>query len=507
MLRCRASYLLTSCNSLALAGGACGVAETRLPGSGCRNVTKEWQLIWSGLPEGQPRQHGVGLFLSSKWSRCLIDRSAVSERILVVLVRISSGINASIVVAYSPTDTDSTPEEVKEAVYLQLEAVMAALPSRDMLVLLGDFNAQVGTDPEPYGGVMGPHDFGKQQPSGNGERLLQQASALNMRLANTFFKQSNYRTATHKMVDRNKRDVLRVIDYIAVSKRFMSSVTNCRVFRSFDTDLDHNMLVLTMRLRLSVAKQHLAKGQPARPYNCSRLQESAATQQCFELAMSNQFSHLVGAQLQSAQDEWTQLTAAASQAAHKAGLNLKPKQRRRDFAISDATLQKIERKHAAHAAVLSSPNDATKADYREANNAARRAVKKDQERYFKQQALFAEHALKAGNLAVFHKHVQRIFKEQQSSSSAAPTAVLGGGDGKQLFQSREEVVKCFAEHFADVLNCPAKLDQQMQQTIEELVQKMEAGQGANLQSEAAAEPPTVQEVEEAVFACRNGAPP
>ena len=101
--------------------------------------------------------------------------------------------------------------------------------------------------------------------------------------------------------------------------------------------------------------------------------------------------------------------------------------------------------------------------------------------YFKQQALFAEHALKAGNLAVFHKHVQRIFKEQQGSSSAAPTAVLGGADGKQLFQSREEVVKCFAEHFADVLNCPAKLDQQMQQTIEELVQKMEAGQGANQQ--------------------------
>ena len=132
---------------------------------------------------------------------------------------------------------------------------------------------------------------------------------------------------------------------------------------------------------------------------------------------------------------------------------------------------------------------------------------KDQERYFKQQALFAEHALKAGNLAVFHKHVQRIFKEQQGSSSAAPTAVLGGADGKQLFQSREEVVKCFAEHFADVLNCPAKLDQQMQQTIEELVQKMEAGQGANQQSEAAAQPPTVQEVEEAVFACRNGAAP
>ena len=84
--------------------GACGVAETRLPGNGYRTVTKDWQLIWSGLKEGKPRQHGVGLFLNSKWSRCLIDWSAVSEGILVVCVRISSGINASIVLAYSPIE-------------------------------------------------------------------------------------------------------------------------------------------------------------------------------------------------------------------------------------------------------------------------------------------------------------------------------------------------------------------------------------------------------------------
>ena len=299
------------------------------------------------------------------------------------------------------------------------------------------------------------------------------------------------------------------IDYIAVPKRFMSSVTNCRVFRSFDADSDHNMLVLTMRLRLSVVKQHSVKGQAARPYNCSRLQEDAAAQQCFELAMSNQFSRLVGAQIQSAQDEWAQLAAAADQAAQKAGLNLRPQQRRREFALSDATMQKIERKHEAHAAALASPTDAAKAAYREANNLARRAVKKDQERYFKQQAVLAERALKAGNLAVFHKHVQRVFREQQGSSSAAPTAVLGGGDGKQLFQSREEVVKCFAEHFADVLNCPANLDQQMQQTIEELVQRVESGQDADLskQSEEAAEPPTAKEVQDAVDRLRNGATP
>jgi hypothetical protein len=39
--------------------------------------------------------------------------------------------------------------------------------------------------------------------------------------------------------------------------------------------------------------------------------------------------------------------------------------------------------------------------------------------------------------------------------------VLGGPDGKQLYQSREVIVKDFAEDFADILDCTAKLGQQM----------------------------------------------
>jgi hypothetical protein len=120
--------------------------------------------------------------------------------------------------------------------------------------------------------------------------------------------------------------------------------------------------------------------------------------------------------------------------------------------------------------------------------------------------ILAERALKAGNLAVFHKQVQRVFG-QGGKRSGAPAALLGGVDGKQLLQSREAIVESFAEHFATVLNCPASLDQQMHQTIEKLVQQVEQGQGASHQGDEAAEPPTLKEVAEAVHASRNGASP
>ena len=38
-----------------------------------------------------------------------------------------------------------------------------------MLVITGDFNAKVGSDPEPYNEVMGSHGLGERNE--NGERL------------------------------------------------------------------------------------------------------------------------------------------------------------------------------------------------------------------------------------------------------------------------------------------------------------------------------------------------
>ena len=429
---------------------------------------------------------------------------------MVARLRLSSEINASLVVAYSPTDVAEMGP--KDAFYMQLYGTLSALPSRDLVVLMGDFNGQVGTDPTPYDGVIGPHGFGQEEVSDNGERLLQLAAAFKLRLANTFFKHKRDHTATHVLPRAANQVVLRVIDYFAVSKRLMSSVTDCRVFRSFDTGYprsDHNLLVLSLRLRLSVARQLGSPGKPTGRYNVTRLQRCKPVQVQFELDLHNRFSSLVGApqQLPDPEAEWARLKEAAQQAATSA-IGCQPRQRERTFALSSSTLKAVDRKHDAHTAYLCKPCAATKAAYRASNNAAKRAVLRDQEKFYKKQALLAERAFQCGNLAVFHKHVQRVFgPDSGSSSSSEPQCILGGADGNQLLQGREAVVKRFAEHFAQVLNCPADLDPAMQQTLEGLVQQVEQGQGTKQQDDDAADPPSLKEVADAVFHLRNGAAP
>ena len=89
-------------------------------------------------------------------------------------------------------------------------------------------------------------------------------------------------------------------------------------------------------------------------------------------------------------------------------------------------MQGLERKHATPVAVLDDPCAASKAKFRAANHAAKAAVRRAQERYYKQQAEYPEATLRGGKLGLSHKHVQRIFGEQQGSKSAAPMSVLGG---------------------------------------------------------------------------------
>jgi hypothetical protein len=300
-----------------------------------------------------------------------------------------------------------------------------------------------------------------------------------------------------------------MIDYFVVSKRLMSSITDCRVFRGFDADSDHHLLVLSLKLRLSAAKQQGGSGKSSSRYNVVRLQRSKPVQLRYEMDLSNRFSTLVGApqQLPDPEEEWARLKEAAQQAAVTA-LGNQPRQRERTFALSSNTLKAVDLKHDAHAAYVNKPSASTKAAYRASNNVAKRAVMRDQERFYKRQAMLAERAFMCGNLAVFHKHVQHVFgPEGGSRSSSEPQCILGGADGNQLLQSREAIIKRFAEHFAQVLNCPADLDPAMQQTLEGLVQQIEQGQGSPQQGDDAAEPPSVKEVADAVFHLRNGAAP
>ena len=91
--------------------------------------------------------------------------------------------HATIVSAYAPTMTN--PDEIKDKFYDDLDSVISATPWTDKLILLGDFNARVGTDLQIWEGVIGTEGIGKR--NSNGLLLLKKCAEHELLITNTVF--------------------------------------------------------------------------------------------------------------------------------------------------------------------------------------------------------------------------------------------------------------------------------------------------------------------------------
>jgi exonuclease III len=163
------------------------------------------------------------------------------------------------VVAYARTDGHSEADlDSNQQFYLQLYSMLQRVQRRDLVVLLGDFNAQVGEMLPSHQHIRGPHPVQPQAASDNGMRLLDLASAQRLVLANILFGHQQIHQYTHQLAPRqNQPSQERVIDYILRSSKFCSSIRDCRVFRDVEGS-DHRLLVCTLQLRLSSARQQPA---------------------------------------------------------------------------------------------------------------------------------------------------------------------------------------------------------------------------------------------------------
>ncbi len=63
----------------------------------------------------------------------------------------------SLIAVYAPTETSELEE--KEMFYAKIDSVVEQCPSRDTLIVLGDFNAVTGTERAGYEFCVAPQDW------------------------------------------------------------------------------------------------------------------------------------------------------------------------------------------------------------------------------------------------------------------------------------------------------------------------------------------------------------
>ena len=121
-----------------------GPAEVRWTGIG-ETTTEDGHTLWfSG--EEKLHEKGVGFHVHKNVAKSVLECRPISSRIISLRLA-GQPLNISLVQAYAPTSTAS--DEEMDKFYQQLQQELDTIPKKDVLKVMGDWNAKVGVDAYP----------------------------------------------------------------------------------------------------------------------------------------------------------------------------------------------------------------------------------------------------------------------------------------------------------------------------------------------------------------------
>ena len=160
------------------------------------------ELKWTGMGEynsddhyiyycGQKsfRRNGVALIVNKRVRNAVLGCNLKNDRMISVRFQ-GKPFNVMVIQVYAPT---SNAEEAEvERFYEDLQDLLELTPKKDVLFIIGDWNAKVGSQETP--GVTGKFGLGIWNEAG--QRLIEFCQENTLVIANTLFQQHETRLYT-----------------------------------------------------------------------------------------------------------------------------------------------------------------------------------------------------------------------------------------------------------------------------------------------------------------------
>ena len=189
-----------------------------------------WKLFYSGANPSVSAQAGVEILTSSRWSNCASDWMPLGSRVCMLKLKVLDR-SLCLLLVCAPNATSeyqAFADDVNDA--------LLRVSATESTVLMGDFNAHVGTDTDTGKGVIGKH--GVTELNENGRYLLQLCCSNGLRLMNIFFQHREVHKYTWY---RPSMDQKSLIDFCIVSLDLFSDVLDVRVKRGAELSTDHHL--------------------------------------------------------------------------------------------------------------------------------------------------------------------------------------------------------------------------------------------------------------------------
>lgn len=412
-----------------------GLCETRWSDVGEFNAPEGLKFLYSGKPSGGKREGGVGFLLSKSAYGALIDWKAHSDRIISIRLRTRVR-NITIIQCYAPTEL--ADYGIKEEFYSCLSKVTSSVRKGDIMVIMGDFNAQLGSNNEGLENVMGRHGLGSRMTE-NGELFTEMCSNNNMCIGGTLFPHKRVHKVSWVSPDNRTENQ---IDHIAISRIWRGSLLDVRNKRGADIGSDHHLIVATIRLKIAAIKKNTVIQN--RRFEVEKLKDPTI-QNNFTVALSNAAQNLFQVNC----SDWSTISKTFHDAAEQTVGHKVPKRKKW---ISDNTWNLINERREIKNGVNRAKTRLSKEEWQQKYSSADRLVKKsarnDKREWMNKLALQAQAAADTNRTRDLYKTTREL-----SGRKMCATRPLRNTNG-ELTTSKNEQLLIWTEYYSDLLSNP-----------------------------------------------------
>ena len=200
--------------------------------------------------------HGAGIIIRSIYNPTF---RRISPRVCTASFSIDNKLYL-FVSGYAPHETRAN-KNVDERIdfYNDLQKALKLKTANTITVIALDANAKTSYNPELHPHVLGRFTKGNYTNK-NGQHIIHFAAQNDLFLTNTKFqhKQSQrstwtapFRVFRTKNGEIRKNPVRNQIDYILIDKKYLQFVTDARSYNNKNTQTDHNLVVMNMKIEFS----------------------------------------------------------------------------------------------------------------------------------------------------------------------------------------------------------------------------------------------------------------
>ncbi|VDP50327.1 unnamed protein product [Schistosoma margrebowiei] len=142
-----------------------GISETHWTQAGQERLNTGEILLYScNEKENAPLTQRVALMLSKVARSALVGRESYGSRIIKESFKTKKGITKNIIQCYAPTN--DSKDNITDQFYEWLQSIIENCPRKDLTILIGDLNAEVGIDNTRYEDIMGRYGLERETKMG-----------------------------------------------------------------------------------------------------------------------------------------------------------------------------------------------------------------------------------------------------------------------------------------------------------------------------------------------------